>query len=327
MISKRRLEELLEGFSRRRIMVVGDLMLDHYIHGVAERISPEAPVPVVRVRSERFLPGGAGNVVRNLCALSTGVIAVGVVGDDREGEVLLKLLEEAGADVSGVMVDESRPTTTKTRVIAHNQHVVRIDREEREEVGEGLTEEILRFISGRIDEVDGVVLSDYAKGVVTARLVDELSRIARERGKVLVIDPKGPHFGWYRWATCVTPNKVEAEEASGVRIEGEGDLLEAGRRLMERWGSEMVLITRGEEGMSLFERGGGVEHIPAVAREVYDVTGAGDTVVSVFVLGLASGADPREAAYLANAAAGVVVGKLGAATVSREEILGQWELD
>lgn len=319
VITRARAEELLSCFARCRMMVVGDLMLDRYVRGKAERISPEAPVPVVRVESEDFSPGGAANVAKNLRALGAEVTAVGVVGDDREGDMLLELLREEGVDLVGVVVDPGRPTTVKTRVIAHHQHVVRVDREVTDPLRGDLEGKLRERISGSLEGVDGVVVSDYAKGTVTQGLLDALT----DGAAPVVVDPKEPNFGLYRKVRCVTPNRLEAERASGVKIGDLDDLERAGRALLERWEADMVLITRGEEGMSLFERDR-VTHIPTVAREVYDVSGAGDTVVATFTLALAAGAEPKEAAYLANVAAGIVVGKLGTATASPEEILSWW---
>ena len=324
MISRSRLIEILSRFPQRRIMVVGDLMLDRYIYGRAERISPEAPVPVVLVERESLNLGGAGNVIRNLRTLSAQVVAVGVVGEDSDGALLHKLLRREEVDTRGVLTDPARPTTVKTRVIAHHQHVVRIDRESTGRVDENIISQMMDYISRRIDEADAIIVSDYAKGVIGEGLMRELKSLASARGRPIIVDPKEPHFGYYEGVSCVTPNRSEAERASGVVIRGEEGVVRAGERLLEIWRSDMVLITRGEEGMSLFRRGGNVTHIPAVARDVYDVTGAGDTVVGVFTLALASGAEPKEAAYIANAAAGVVVGKLGAATVTPQELLGRW---
>lgn len=325
MISRSRLIEILNRFSERRIMVVGDLMLDRYIYGRAERISPEAPVPVVLAERESVNLGGAGNVIRNLRTLSAQVIAIGVTGEDSDGTLLHKLLKHEMVDAHGVFIDPGRPTTVKTRVIAHHQHVVRIDRESTGQVDENIISQMIDYISRRIDEADAIIVSDYAKGVIGERLMRDLKSLASARCKPIVVDPKEPHFGYYEGVSCVTPNRSEAERASGVVIRDEEGVVRAGEKLLEIWRSDMVLITRGEEGMSLFKSGGDITHIPAVARDVYDVTGAGDTVVGVFTLALASGAEPKEAAYIANAAAGVVVGKLGAATVTPQELISQWE--
>ncbi len=319
-MTRERAEELLAAFEKCRILVVGDLMLDRYIRGRAERISPEAPVPVVRVESEDFAPGGAANVARNLRALGAWVMVVGVVGNDLEGERLLSLLKKEGVEVEGIFRDSDRPTTVKTRVIAHHQHVVRVDWEVTEPVTGEAERRISAYLSRSLCEVDGVVVSDYAKGAVTGGLL----RMLRDGRAPVVVDPKEPHFDLYRKVRCVTPNRGEAERASGVRIRNEDDLKRAGEALLRRWEADMVLITRGEEGMSLFEGNRKVTHIPTVAREVYDVSGAGDTVVATFTLALSAGAKPQEAAHLANVAAGIVVGKLGTATASPEEVLSWW---
>lgn len=318
-----RAEEILDGFPMRKLLVIGDLMLDRYIRGRVDRISPEAPVPVVLTESESYAPGGAANVVNNLHSLGARSAVVGIIGDDREGVSLRELLGGECADVRGVVVDSGCPTLSKTRIIAHHQQVVRVDREGDGEIRPEVLEQILQFLASAVREADGVILSDYDKGMVSARLIEEVKSLVRGTGSFVVVDPKERYYELYRDVECMTPNRKEASRASGMAIRTREEAEQAGREILARYGSRSVLLTLGEDGMCLLERDADPTHIHTVAQEVYDVTGAGDTVVGVFALGLASGASRQEAAYLANLAAGVVVGKVGTATATREEILTQ----
>ncbi|MFQ5586080.1 MAG: D-glycero-beta-D-manno-heptose-7-phosphate kinase, partial [Thermodesulfobacteriota bacterium] len=288
--------------------------------GRVKRISPEAPVPVVDVTSENLLLGGAANVAHNVSSLGGKVLMSGVVGRDSDGRRLVKELKNRGVVTEGIIVEEGRPTTIKTRIIAHSQQVVRFDREKRDGVGGETIAAVLDYLKGAVEAVDVVVISDYAKGLLTKELVKRVVRLGRQRGKMVVVDPKVNHFDYYRGATIITPNNDEASQASGIDIVDEASLLKAGRSLLTSSGCGAVLITRGEHGMSLFERGKRVCNIPTVAREVYDVSGAGDTVVAIMALALAAGASFREAAVIANYAAGIVVSKVGTATVSADEL-------
>ncbi len=313
---------LLRRFGSARILVIGDVMLDRFVWGKVSRISPEAPVPVVQFVREEYRPGGAGNVVQNIIALGGRAIVCGVVGRDTAGRRVVAELKRMGADVSGI-VTGARATTAKTRIIAHQQQVVRLDQEE---LGfdPKLDRRICEFARRLGPQVDAVVVSDYGKGVVSPRLLAEMAAQQEEkRGRrpYYLIDPKQNNFLSYRKATLIKPNQQEAALASGIEIADENSLRAAGARLLDQWQAEAVLITRGEQGMSLFSRGGDMAEFPAVAREVYDVTGAGDTVVAVCALALAAGATLEETAWLANHGAGVVVGKVGTATLTREELL------
>ncbi|MFH1008364.1 MAG: D-glycero-beta-D-manno-heptose-7-phosphate kinase [Candidatus Latescibacterota bacterium] len=321
LLTEKEAERILSRFGEMTVLVVGDLMLDKYIRGHVDRISPEAPVPVIRVASESFSPGGAANVATNLCALGAKALVVGRVGEDAEGEMLSELLRKESADVSGIVRDRMLPTVLKTRIIAHHQHVVRVDREATGAMAGSVLEEALCRIEAHLPNVSGVVVSDYGKGVITPQLMQKIVSMARSHGKPLVLDPKSRDFGMYRGARCITPNQKEAGEACDMAIETESDLVTCGRRILDQVEAECVLITRGEGGMSVFERGGAVTHIPTHAQEVYDVSGAGDTVMGTFSLAICAGASWKAAAYLSNLAAGVVVGKVGTATASREEIL------
>jgi D-glycero-beta-D-manno-heptose-7-phosphate kinase len=320
-ISRERAEELTHEFEGKRILVMGDLMLDEFIWGRVRRISPEAPVPVVEVERQTLALGGAGNVVSNLVALGARPTPLGVVGDDADAGRLRSRFGELNVSVSSLVVDGARPTTLKTRVIAHNQQVVRADRESRVPISAEVEEKVIARFQIEIETADAVVVSDYNKGLLTARVLAGALRSARERGIMVCLDPKLRNFAHYQPVTVITPNHQEAAEAAAVVIEDEKSLVEAGRRLLGSIDCRAVLITRGEEGMTLFTDGGEVTHIPTVAREVYDVTGAGDTVIATLALALASNASFAEAAVLANHAAGVVVGKVGTATVARDELM------
>ena len=307
-------------FAEKQILVVGDIMADEYIWGSVSRLSPEAPVPVVEVKSESVRLGGAGNVAANIRSLGGTPILVGVVGNDPPGERLVDQLEAAGIKSDGVVVDRTRPTTIKTRVVAGSQQIVRFDRESSMDLSKDATERLLALVVERLRMADGVVISDYAKGVISKRVAQRIFPLARRQKKVIVVDPKVHHLHLYKGATVVTPNHHEASAFAHLPLRGMQDLLAAGRELLRRLEVEAVLVTRGEQGMSVFENGR-VTHIPAVAKEVYNVTGAGDTVIAALGLSLTSGAALRDAAAIANHAAGVVVGKVGTATVTVQELL------
>jgi D-beta-D-heptose 7-phosphate kinase/D-beta-D-heptose 1-phosphate adenosyltransferase len=316
-----RIRELLRRFAKVRLLVVGDLMLDEFLWGTVERISPEAPVPVVRVERESVHLGGAANVVANARALGARVTACGLVGCDAAGEQICTELRRIGAASSGVVRSPELRTTRKTRVIAHHQQVVRFDREERVSANRD-GQRLAGFLERNAARFDAVLVSDYGKGVVSPLVLEVLRERRAQNGFHLVIDPKKPNFAHYRGAELVTPNFQEACDAAGVEGSDEASLRQIGQALLARWEAEAVLVTRGEKGMSLFRRGRPVRHFPALARDVFDVTGAGDTVVATCTVALAAGATLEEAAWLANHAAGVAVSKLGTATVSREEL---WE--
>ncbi len=318
---RKRLTAYINRFPEMRILVVGDIVLDHYIWGKVSRISPEAPVPVVNVTRESLLLGGATNVVNNIHDLGGSVGVCGVIGRDDAGDQVLNLLRAKGISAEGLIEDPDRPTTIKTRIIAHSQQVVRFDRESKDKIGRDAHRKVFEYIKKRIKEgLDGIVLSDYCKGMVTAELVRDIVPLARKNGIIVSVDPKVTHFGMYRGVTILTPNTNEASIGSKISIEDEPTLLRAGALLLKRLKCEAVLITRGEQGMSLFEEGRKVIHIPTVAREVFDVTGAGDTVIGALTLAMASGASMADAARIANYAAGIVVGIVGTATVTPDEL-------
>lgn len=317
----KKLESLINNFKGTKVLIVGDLILDQFIWGDVLRISPEAPVPVVQVERESFMPGGAANVASNVSALEGKPYLVGAIGKDVWGEILKTELEKKGVNTSGILVDSSRKTTLKTRIVARHQQVVRVDKEIIKEISKKNLKSIADFIKKNTGLVKAIIIEDYGKGVVIPALIKEVVEIAR-RGKLIVnVDPKEEHFSYYRGATCITPNQHEAGNAVGVKITDHKSLLYVGKKLLKDLNSEAVLITRGEHGMSLFEKNGRTTHIPTVAQEVFDVSGAGDTVIGTFTLALASGATFLEAAHISNHAAGVVVGKLGVATCNRKELL------
>ena len=295
-------------------------MVDEYIWGSVSRLSPEAPVPVVEVRAESVRLGGAGNVAANIRSLGGSAMIVGVVGKDPPGERLIDQLEAAGIKSDGVVVDRTRPTIIKTRVVAGSQQIVRFDRESVQDLSKEATDRLVELAAERLQDADGLIISDYAKGVVSKRAVRRLLLLAKRRKKIIVVDPKVHNLPLYKGATVITPNHHEASAFARLPMRGQQDLLAAGRQLFRRLEVRAVLVTRGDQGMSLFEDGR-VTHIPAVAKEVYDVTGAGDTVGAALGLALTSGASLKEAAVIANHAAGVVVSKAGTATVSRQELL------
>jgi D-glycero-beta-D-manno-heptose-7-phosphate kinase len=301
------------------VLAVGDVMLDEYVWGVVNRISPEAPVPVVEVRRRTYAAGGAANVAAGIVALEGQAFLGGVIGDDAPGVALRKALGAAGVDPRDLVVDASRPTTSKTRVIAHAQQVVRTDHEESHPLPPDVEHELLERVRGRVAEVDAVVLSDYRKGVVSETLARGVIGAATASGKPVVVDPKCLDYARYRGSTVITPNAHDAGQAANVHIEGEQDLLEAARRLSEACDGAALLITRGAAGMTLFSGSGRLD-VPTRARDVYDVTGAGDTVVAVLAVALGRRTTLEQAVGLANAAAGIVVGKVGTSSVTLEEL-------
>lgn len=313
-----KLKDIFNNFRKTRILVVGDLILDRFIWGNVSRISPEAPVPVVEVTDDSFMLGGAANVANNVVALKGEVTIAGVVGKDRAGEVLRRLLEER--DIESALFEDSRPTTIKTRVIAHNQQIVRFDREDKSRISGRTLGSLMKFIKSTVSEHDAVIVSDYKKGVVSRELIKGVLEAAKKEGRLVAVDPKVGHFHFYKGVSLITPNLLEASQGSGVEIRDEKSLVRAGETLRRRLSCGAVLITRGEEGMSLFEKGR-ITHIPTVARHVYDVTGAGDTVIAAFTLACASGASMLESSVIANHAAGIVVGEVGTAVVTQEKLL------
>jgi len=328
-LTSKRAAKIIENFGDQRILVIGDIMLDRYIFGDAQRISPEAPVPVVRVERESEVPGGASNVGLNISTLGGEVNLCGATGADLHGAQLRQLLATAKIGIDGVVEQDSHPTTVKTRIIAQRQQVVRVDHEN----GAGLASDTIDAICERIgklaERATGIIIEDYGKGVVRQRVVDSAITAAQERDIPIGVDPKNNHELDIHGVTIATPNRKETFDGAGIPdrhpypppLEDEA-LLAASDVLFERWGPKLLMTTLGADGMLLHTAEGPVRHVPTRAREVFDVSGAGDTVIAVCVLALAAGASYYEAAELANFAAGLVVGKLGTATISQKELLG-----
>ncbi len=317
-MKKERLLEIISEFKKVRMAVIGDLMIDDYIIGNVERISPEAPVPVVSVKEERFVLGGAGNVINNLSTLGVKTYCYGVIGDDIDGDRLKKSLKLLGVNTDGLIRSEDRPTIVKRRILGGNQQLLRIDWEDPTNINEILEETILNNLRKNIENIDAIILSDYDKGVLTERVAKEAIKLARKYGKIITVDPKPSNIMNYIKASSMTPNKKEALECANLPKGTDIDVV--GTTIRKKLQLDNLLLTRSEEGVSLYDENG-VSNIPTFAKEVYDVTGAGDTVISVYTLAKATGATWTEAARIANTAAGVVVGKIGTSTVTKEEII------
>ncbi len=317
------LVQAVHRFRNRRILVVGDVMLDRFIWGSVSRISPEAPVPVVEVRRESVCLGGAANVAANIRSLGGKPVPLGIIGDDHEGRRLRDEIHALGAPLSGLIVDRRRSTSVKTRIIAHHQQVCRTDREDVSPISSDLQRRVMGQFRAFLTKVQAVIVSDYAKGLLVPSVLHEMLAAARSANKIVCVDPKLRNLAVYRPATVITPNTLEAEHSAGMSITGKRDLVRAGKKILTQTRVPHLLVTRGEEGMALFEGRARVTHIPTVAQEVFDVTGAGDTVISTLALGLVAGLSILESAVLANIAAGLVVGKLGTATITPEELISR----
>ena len=301
-------------FPNLSILVIGDLILDEYLYGEIERISPEAPVQVVDIKEKSDTLGGAANVANNIISLGAKVFLTGVIGDDKTGSLFIKRLKEKGISTDGIFIDHKRPTTKKTRVIANNQHVIRLDQESRDKIHPEIEKKIIEFALSNINKIDAIVISDYAKGVITENIIPSILKSSCQ--KPIIVDPKGKDFTKYRGATAITPNRKEAIQASGQK-----DVIKAGRKFLEELQLKAVVVTLGKDGIFFIENSGNHAHIPAFAKEVYDVSGAGDTVISCISLSMASGLSCYESAYLANMAGGIAVGKLGTAPVLKDELI------
>ncbi|MBU1124799.1 MAG: D-glycero-beta-D-manno-heptose-7-phosphate kinase [Candidatus Omnitrophica bacterium] len=331
-----RLKEIVHRFSKARVLIIGDLILDEYIWGNVDRISPEAPVPVLWANKRTFVPGGAANVANNIRALDGNVYLVGVAGKDKNSEILFSELRKRKIPVRGIFIEPQRHTTVKTRIIAGHQQVVRVDWEHTNALPISLNERILKFIEKNIKKFDAIIIEDYGKGVINIPLLEAIINLGRRYKKVITVDPKEDHFQFYHGVTSITPNRKELENAIRNlkvrdtrnrfkvhidRLFSNKDVDVAARQVLRYLDLESILVTMGELGMQLFQRDGRVTHIPTHAQEVFDVSGAGDTVISTFTMGLCSGASKLEAAHIANYAAGIVVGKIGTATTTREELI------
>ena len=318
-----RLKEYIDRFSKTNVLVVGDIILDEYVWGDVSRVSPEAPVPVVEVKRDTKMLGGAANVIHNIATLGARPILCGVVGQDLTGKTIIDELNKMGLTTDGIVPEKGRLTSIKTRVVARNQQVVRFDHETRTDIKPESIERLLTFMKKNLDRLDAIVVADYGKGVISASLMKGLRKLiqsaAGESIKVAV-DPKTGNFEYYHGVDVITPNHHEAGIFCRFEIVDEETLMRAGKQMLKELNCRSVLITQGKEGMTLFENGGEVIHIPTVAKNVFDVTGAGDTVISTFSLALASGLDLKSAAVLSNYAAGLVVGEVGTSTVSAAEL-------
>lgn len=320
IISEQRLDEIFSLFNGKRIAVVGDLMLDSYYWGNVNRISPEAPVPVVEIESESLRLGGAANVANNIKALGGIPILFGVVGDDQNGAKLGEIAAENGFDTTGIVRDTNRPTTVKTRVIAHGQHVVRIDKEVRKDISKKIYTDLLNKLNSNILNIDGIILEDYNKGVLCHEMIKSAIEIANKHKIKISVDPKFNNFFEYKNVSVFKPNRKEAEEALGMRLHDTQSVEIAGGKLLSALKAESVMITRGELGMSIFSKKENIHHLPTTARKVADVSGAGDTVISTLTMVISTGASLLEAAAIANTAGGIVCGEVGIVPIVKEEL-------
>ena len=314
-----KLINMLEQFKNKKILVIGDIMLDKYIWGEVSRVSPEAPVQVVKVNKESYAPGGAANVANNVAALNGTVYMIGMVGNDEASKILVSELKNRKINTDGIIEDMHKPTIQKVRVIGKGQQLLRFDYEKDGYLDKGMEKKIFDFVVKRIQNIDAIIISDYAKGVMTKNLTEQLIRLANEKKKSIIIDPKPKHKDFYRNSTLITPNNDEICEMLNIAEENEESIMKAGKKLLEDLNAHLI-ITRGEKGMTIFEKNGKITNIPTKAKEVYDIIGAGDTVVATLALALSSNATLKEAAVLANYAAGITVGKVGTSTVTVEEI-------
>ncbi|MCK9572135.1 MAG: D-glycero-beta-D-manno-heptose-7-phosphate kinase [Candidatus Omnitrophica bacterium] len=331
------LQKIIHNFHKARVLVIGDLILDQYIWGDVERISPEAPVPVVRASRRNYVPGGAANVAHNISALGAKAVLCGVLGNSQDPatEKFKFEAKKLGIDIGGVFFEENRRTTLKTRIIAGHQQVVRVDWEDVHDIPKRLKNSLTGYLDGNIKKFDAVIIEDYGKGLLDRELIRNIIKTVNDSGKIVTVDPKENNFDCYKYATCITPNRKEAQNAIRfLKMNDRGDLFKvyketlftdtdiakAGEEILRYLHLDSFLVTLGENGMWLFERGKS-KHIPTVAQEVFDVSGAGDTVISVFTLALCAAASKLEAAHIANYAAGIVVGKVGTAVTNREELL------
>lgn len=317
----KKLKEIINFFHNKNVLVIGDCMMDQWVWGKVDRISPEAPVPVVDVDSYSFTPGGACNVVNNLCALGAKVSLAGVVGSDFIGKKLKRDLRHRGVDIKGIIEDKRRPTTLKTRIVAHSQQVVRADYEKKSKISPEACKCLIKFLDNKLKNLDIIIVSDYNKGVITLELMRELIARCREYKVKIIAGPKPENIDLFKEVAIVSFNQKEASTVCGFPINSEKSLLKAGKQILRNLKSEGVLITRGEKGMILFDWQGNVSNISALTSQVYDVSGAGDTVLSVLSLGLAAGAKLCESALLANYAASIVVKKVGTATLTSQELI------
>ncbi len=309
--SLKKLNNLKKHFYGKRIAIIGDMMLDGYFWGAVKRISPEAPVPIVEIDEEFFRFGGAMNVAHNILTLGGIPFPFGVIGNDNDGRILCKLMKEKGITEKGIITEKKRPTTAKTRVIANNQHIVRIDKENNNPISADTEKKILEKLKKELNKIDAIILQDYNKGVLTENLIKQIIELALKAKKNITVDPKFNNFFSYQNVTVFKPNRKETEDSLGIRINCEEDISKAGQKLLERFNCKYILLTLGENGIALFEKDKPERRIPTKARKVADVSGAGDTVISTLTMALTAGADIYDAAYLANYAGGIVCQEVG----------------
>ncbi len=319
--SKSRLNEIEKSFNDKRIAVIGDMMLDCYFWGDVTRISPEAPVPVIEIDNEFFRFGGAANVALNISTLGAIPLPIGIIGNDNDGKIFSNLLTERNIDSSGILIDDSRPTTAKTRVIAGKQHIVRIDRESKSYIDRKVEQKILKRLEAEIDSIDAIILQDYNKGVLTPKLIEKIIAFANQKKIIITVDPKFDNFFKYKNVTVFKPNRKETENILGKRLDTDSATQEAGKELLVKLNSKYLLLTLGEKGVALFEKGKKKEkRIPTKARKVSDVSGAGDTVISTLTVALAAKTKIDEASYLANYAGGLVCEEVGIVPISQRKL-------
>jgi len=318
--SNKDLIEYINTFPRTKILVIGDIILDEYIWGDVSRISPEAPVPVVDIINETRRLGGAANVLNNIISLGGQAILCGVIGDDVCGKYLIEQIEKMDISPEGIFIDQGRYTSVKTRVIAHNQQVVRFDRETKKPIDSGSFKRLLKTINNNLAEIDGIIIADYGKGVISSKLIRAIKKLISGTDIILAVDPKIENFQYYKEIDIITPNHHEAGSFCRFDIVDEDSLIRAGNYIIDKIECKSVLITQGKDGMTLFEKGADPSHIPTVARKVFDVSGAGDTVISALSMGLASGMNKQSAALISNFASGIVVGEVGTSTVTAKDL-------
>ncbi len=322
-----RLKALFERFTQRRIAVIGDIMLDRYVWGSVSRISPEAPVPVIDIEDESFAFGGAANVTHNIKSLGAEVLPIGIIGDDGSGKILKDLFHTSGFLTEGILIDTERPTTVKTRVIAHNQHVVRTDRESKSDISGNMQIRLMDLLEVHITEIDGIILEDYDKGLLALPFISAIIKLAQKHQKLVFVDPKFDHFFDYKGVTLFKPNLKEATDKLGYRLDSKESLIRAGKELLQRIECHALLITLGEEGMVIFEGDEDPVKIPTKAKKVHDVSGAGDTVIATMALAMTSEANLLEAASMANQAAGIVCGEVGIVPIDRDRLFQTLKID
>src|ERR1039457_6573067 len=319
-ISEERLTYLKNSFNGLKIAIVGDMMLDCYFRGEVKRISPEAPVPVLEVENEFYRFGGAANVALNILKLGGIPYPIGVIGNDNDGRIFLSLTEESKINLSGLIVDENRPTTAKIRVIAHNQHVVRIDKESKQYLSIDIEEKIMKYIEDNINYLDGIILQDYNKGVLTPTLIEKIISIASNNNKLITVDPKFNNFFLYKNVSVIKPNKKEAEDVLGLKLRNDNDSTIAGNRILEKTNAAYVVLTLSEDGIAVIEKNKPIKRMATKAQIVADVSGAGDTVISTLTMALAAKANIIEASYLANFAGGIVCEEVGIIPIQQDKL-------